>query len=401
MNLSKFFLARRSWAAGIASLCLSLAVNLKAQPVSPDPAGTNLLESSRIFTAGQNGYHTFRIPALLVTSRGNLLAFCEGRRNSSSDSGDIDLVCRRSTDGGQSWSRVQTIWDDGSNTCGNPCVVVDKETGTICLLLNWNDGEDLEPAIIAQKSKGIRRIFSSQSRDDGITWSTPRDITLQIKPTNWTWYATGPGLGIQIERGPRVGRLVIPCDHIEAETRKYGAHVIYSDDHGETWSLGGSAPGNQVNECEVVELENGRLLLNMRNYDPNNRTRQIAFSADGGETWTDQRHDADLVDPVCQASIRRYCWPIQGRPGVILFSNPASRLREKLTIRASLDDGQTWPRILMVNGGPSAYSCLAALGDGTIGLLYESGTKSPYEGITFARLSTNWFTGPAVNLMKK
>jgi hypothetical protein len=356
----------------------------------PPPAGPE--EKVKVFAQGQEGYHTFRIPSLLVTARGTVLALCEGRRQSAGDSGDVDLVCRRSTDGGKTWSKLQTIWNDGPNTCGNPCPVVYGKTGDIWLLMTWNRGEDQESAIIAQRSKDTRRIFVSRSTDDGLTWSLPHEITQQVKPTNWTWCATGPGVGIQLQYGPKAGRLVIPCDHIEAGTQHYGSHVIYSDDQGESWKLGGSAPGYHVNECEVVELENGRLLLNMRSYDLSNPARQIALSADEGETWTDQKHDPELLDPVCQASIRRYSWPGTGRPGVVLFSNPASRKRERMTVRASFDDGQTWPIHRLLDAGPSAYSCLAILPDGAVGLLYETGMKSAYEGITFTRFSTDWLT---------
>ncbi len=366
-------------------------LTLAGKPHSPAPSSESQpLEKVRLFIQGQQGYHTFRIPSLVVTARGTLLALCEGRRQSARDFGNIDLVCRRSTDGGKTWSKLQTIWDDGPNTCGNPCPVVDAKTGCIWLLMTWNRGDDQESAIIAQRSKDTRRVFINRSADDGLSWSRPIQITEQVKPTNWTWYATGPGAGIQIQYGPKQGRLVIPCDHIGATTRSYGAHVIYSDDHGQSWKLGGSAPQHQVNECEVVELENGRLLLNMRNYDQSNPTRQIALSADWGETWTNQRHDPELLDPICQASIRRYSWSGNRGPGIVLFSNPASRQRERMTVRASFDDGQTWPVGRVVEPGRSAYSCLASWPDGTIGLLYESGVKSAYEGITLARFSVTW-----------
>jgi sialidase-1 len=367
-------------------------------------------EKVQVYATGEEGYHTFRIPSLLTTPRGTLLAMSEGRRHGSGDSGDINLVCKRSTDGGKTWSKLQTIWQDGTNTCGNPCPVLDAQTGHIWLLMNWNRSEDDEPAIIAQRSKDIRRIFVCESDDDGLTWSRPREITSEVKPAKWTWYATGPGAGIQIQHGPKAGRLVIPCDHIETDpnrqgtgdaqrsttsapdTHRYGAHVIYSDDHGKTWKLGGSAPDAQVNECEVLELENGRLMLNMRNYDAENPTRQVAFSVDGGETWTGQTHASELLDPICQASIRRYSWPDAGHPGTLLFSNPASRKRERMTVRASFDDGRTWPVRRLLDAGPSAYSCLSILTNGAVGLLYETGTKSPYEGIVFARFSLEWLT---------
>ena len=350
---------------------------------------------TNVFISGQGGYHTYRIPSLLISARGRLLAFAEGRKRGSGDSGDIDLLLRRSSDQGRTWLPVQTVWNDGSNTCGNPCPVLDRESSTIWLLLTWNRGDDPERKIIAQQSRDTRRVFLTHFTDDGLTWSGPREISADVKDTNWTWYATGPGAGIQIERGPHHGRLVVPCDHIEAGTRHYYSHILYSDDRGLTWKLGGSTPNHQVNECEVVELADGRLLLNMRNYDRSRLTRQQAVSADGGLTWTDQRHVAEQVEPICQASIRRHSWPVGERPGVILFSNPASNKRERLTVRASFDDGLTWPVARLLDPQPSAYSCLAMLPGGDIGILYEAGANSPYENLVFARCPPDWLLNAA------
>jgi sialidase-1 len=349
---------------------------------------------SNVYVSGFEGYHTYRIPSLLVTSRGTLLAFAEGRRGGLGDTGDIDLVLKRSVDRGRTWETMQTVWDDGLNTCGNPCPVLDRDTGTVWLLLTWNRGDDAEPQIIAQQSKDTRRVFVTSSGDDGLTWSGPREITALVKRTNWTWYATGPGAGIQVERGVFRGRLVIPCDHIEAGTGRYYSHVIYSDDHGQTWALGGSTPQHQVNECEVVELTDGRLLLNMRNYDRSQRTRQQASSADGGLTWSEQRHVPELIEPICQASIRRFSWPGSDRRSVILFSNPASAKRENLTVRASFDEGQTWPMSRQLDSRCAAYSCLAVLPDGVVCIFYEVGERSPYENLVFARFPLEWLTGP-------
>ena len=369
---------------------ISAAMILAVSRVASAGESIPQVTSHNVFVSGEGGYHTYRIPSLIVTPRGTLLGFAEGRRQSSSDTGDVDLLLKRSLDQGQTWGPAQTVWDDGPNTCGNPCPVVDRETGTIWLPLTWNRGDDPEAQIIAQQSQDTRRVFIASSTDDGLTWSKPREITDSVKPAHWTWYATGPGAGIQIERGPHRGRLVIPCDHIEAGTRHYYSHVIYSDDHGETWQLGGSTPQHQVNECEVVELTGDRLLLNMRNYDSTQRTRQQAISSDGGLTWGQQRHVPELVEPICQASIRRLTWPDTGQRSVILFSNPASTKRESLTVRASFDEGDTWPVARLLDGRPSAYSCLTVLPDGKVGILYEAGEKHPYENLIFARFPVDW-----------
>jgi len=360
------------------------AAQYLASPL-PQPVGKPL------FVSGQEGYHTYRIPAVVVTTQGTVLAFCEGRKQSGGDAGDIDLLVKRSADHGKTWSPQQIIWNDAGNTCGNPCAVVDEATGTVWLLSTWNRGDDREPAIIAKTSKDTRRVFVIHSTDDGLTWSAPRQITDDVKLTNWTWYATGPGSGIQIQHGPHQGRLVIPCDHIEADTKHYYSHIIYSDDHGKSWKLGGTTPRYQVNECEVVELTGGRLMLNMRNYDRQQRKRQVALSDDGGLTWAEQRFDEALIEPICQAAIERFSWPGQTNRSVILFSNPAStNQRSHMTLRASLDEGRTWPLARALHAGPSAYSDLAVLANGRIACLYEAGEEKPYASIVFADVPFAW-----------
>lgn len=333
------------------------------------------IEQVDVFVGGQEGYHTFRIPAVIVTRSGVVLAFCEGRRNSASDTGDIDLLLKRSFDGGRTWGPLQLVAEDGPNTVGNPCPVIDRNTGVVWLPLTHNLGEDSLNEILDQSSKGTRRVWLTKSADDGATWAEPLDITDQVKAPNWTWYATGPGIGIQL----RSGRLLVPCDHIIAETREQRSHVILSDDGGQSWRIGGSA-GPWMDECQLVELTDGSLLLNMRNYDkahPNRRA--IARSVDGGLTWSELTYDATLIEPICQASLLRY------DASCILFSNPASTQREKMTVRASFDEGLTWPAKLVLHPGPAAYSCLTVLPDGMVGCLYECGEAHPYERLRFAR----------------
>ena len=149
------------------------------------------------------------------------------------------------------------IWDDPQHTCGNPAPVVDRETGAIHLLMTWNRGDDHERDIKDLKSKDTRRVFVTSSDDDGLTWAAPREITTDVKLPNWTWYATGPGHGIQIENGQYAGRLIVACDHVEAGSKALYSHVIYSDDNGATWQRGGRSPFPNVNECEAVELAHG------------------------------------------------------------------------------------------------------------------------------------------------
>jgi len=355
------------------------------------------ITQTRLVTAGQNGHHTYRIPSLAVTLAGTVLAFCEGRKHARSDTGDIALLCKRSADGGRTWSEQQVVWDDPGHTCGNPCPAIDARTGTIYLWMTWNRGDDVEREIVDGTSTDTRRVFMTRSTDDGLTWSAPREYTEQLKRPDWTWYATGPGAGIQIARGPYAGRLVVPCDHIEAGTQHRYSHVFYSDDGGTNWALGGRTPQPGVNECEVVELapasagtRDGRLLLNMRNHDRSQTRRKVSLSADGGESWGEIYDDPALIEPICQASIRRYSWPEEGGDRV-LFSNPAHvEERRNLTVRLSEDGGATWPHARCLHPGPAAYSCLAVLPDGDVACLYEAGEEHPYEAIVFARFPLAW-----------
>lgn len=351
-----------------------------------------------LYIGGEDGYHTYRIPSLLVTNKGTLLAFCEGRKGGRGDSGNIDLLVRRSEDGGKTWSRQQVVWDDGANTCGNPCPVVDEQTGTIWLTMTWNHGQDTEHQIMQAAGKDTRRVFVTHSDDDGRTWAEPRQITENTKRPEWRWFATGPGVGIQLKHGRWQGRLLIPCDHsvvTPEDPTGYNSHVIFSDDRGKTWHLGG-AIRPAVNECQVVELTDGTLLMNMRNYDRRATTRAVATSRDGGMTWSQVRHDPALVEPICQASLVRYDSSSAGGQDWLLFSNPAhgrTGVRRDMTVRLSRDGGKTWPIERLLWPGPSAYSCLAVLPDGEIACLLEGGPDNPYERIVFAHFGLPWLMG--------
>ena len=331
-----------------------------------------------VFRSGVDGYHTYRIPALIETKRGTLLAFCEGRRSAGGDSGDIDLLLKRSRDGGRTWSAAQVVADLGEDTIGNPAPVVDRKTGDIVLLLTRNPGRVTERQIVDGTAAGTRTVWLARSSDDGASWTAPAEITASVKAADWTWYATGPGNGIQL----RDGRMVVACDHIVAGSKAKHSHVILSDDGGRTWTLGGSA-GEGTNESAVVELRDRSLLLNMRSYLGKNR-REVAVSRDRGRSWSDLKTDEALIEPVCQASLIRV-----GRDR-LLFSNPAAAKRERMTVKVSRDEGKTWPVERVVHEGPAAYSSLAAMRGGRVGLLYERGEKRPYELITFARFELGW-----------
>lgn len=325
-----------------------------------------------VYEAGKDGYHTYRIPALIATPKGTLLAFCEGRKTSRQDHGDVDLVLKRSTDGGKTWSQQQLIHEEGGEqkvTIGNPCPVVDRDTGVIWLPLTRDNNS----------------VLMLSSADEGVTWSAPRDITKSTKQKNWTWYATGPGNGIQLTHGKHRGRLVIPCDHrvndVKERALSTRSHVIYSDDHGATWQIGGLLTAG-TNECAVAELENGTLLMNMRSYR-GQACRAISRSTDGGLNWSEVTDDPNLVEPICQASLIRL--PSLANGGTRLaFCNPAdSKSRKNLTLRISHDDGRTWPVTKVLCAGSAIYSSLVELPGGDVGVLYE---RNDYQELVFARI---------------
>lgn len=359
-------------------LLMLLSISLQAQE--------NL--TTDVFQKGQDGYACFRIPAIVRSKAGTLLAFAEARRNSCSDTGNIDLVVKRSEDGGKTWSKAITVWDDGDNVCGNPAPIVDQETGRIILVTCWNLGEDHEKEIIDGKSKDSRRIYVLSSDNDGISWSAPKEITSSVKHPDWTWYATGPCHGIQLQSKKHKGRLVVSANHMVAGTKTYHSQLIYSDDKGETWKLGGIVSKHGGNESSVVELKNGDLMLNMRNYNrEESKSRSYVISEDGGETVSEMQYLPELIEPICQGSTLNYMK--SGKiSNNILFSNPASTdKREKMTIKLSQNNGTTWPYAFLVYPGPAAYSDLVNLPDGYIGLLYEYGTNNAYEKIGFTSIS--------------
>ncbi len=345
-------------------------------------------KQTRLFVSGEDGYHSYRIPALIVSGKGTILAFCEGRRNSRSDSGDIDIVLKRSFDNGKSWEQMQIVADGDTNTTGNPAPVVDESTGTIWMLFCKNLADGPESMIVAGDAP--RTVWVTHSSDDGETWAESKEITDDVKDSSWTWYATGPCHGIQLQNG----RLVIPCDHISGARRDYTgsghSHVIYSDDHGESWKIGGIAqPG--TNESVIVQTTDGSLYLNCRNYIGEKR-RAYTWSDNNGDSFSQFGWDDNLAEPICQASMIRFTDADSHDKNRVLFSNPASTQRENMTIRISYDECKTWNAGKVLHAGPSAYSDLCIAPDMTICCLYERGEENPYETITFAQFDLEWLT---------
>lgn len=344
-----------------------------------------------VFQSGTGDYHTYRIPAIVTTGQDTLLAFCEARKAGKGDAGNIDLVVARSSDLGKTWSQPKVVWNDGDNTCGNPSPVVDQQTGVIWLPMTWNLGSDHEKEIMAGKSQQSRHVYVTSSTDDGLTWAKPLNISDTTRLPHWRWYATGPGNAIQLTRGPHSGRLLIPAnhsDHTDPSIHPYRSHVIWSDDHGRTWQLGGIHE-DRTNESAVVELTDGSILQSMRSYH-DKQLRAMARSRDGGETWGALYLDEALQTPVCQASLLRYSWPDDatlGKKSRILFSSPNGLKRSHLSVWLSYDEGKTWPIRKLVYEGTSAYSNLIALPEGQVGVLFE---KDGSKTISLATFPLSW-----------
>lgn len=369
-------------------------------------AATPTFTEAPIFVAGQDGYYTYRIPAIARARDGTLLVFCEGRKKSSSDTGDIDIVMRRSLDNGETWGPLQIVWDDAGNTCGNPAPVVDHVTGKIWLLGSWNLGSDSESSIVNGSSANTRHVYARSSTDNGATWSAPTEITPTAKQTDWTWYATGPGAGIQLKRGNQAGRLLVACDHIVAGTKTFGVHVLQSDDHGATWSVGavaGSTATVRPNENLAVELRDpapaggSRVFFNARDH-LGSAARATTYSSDGGGSYSpaDFSDAAHFVTPIVQGGMARWRATDTGDSNNrILFSCPNGGSRNRLSIWSSADETLTWSAPKVVNEGPSAYSDMTPLADGRMALLYEKGESSPYQTIVLARFNEAWLDAPS------
>ncbi|MEW2388348.1 sialidase family protein [Streptomyces venezuelae] len=349
-------------------------------------------ETSVPFRAGREGYASFRIPAVVTSTTGTVLAFCEGRVGSQDDFGNIDIVLKRSADGGRTWGPLQIVGKNGADLAGNPAPVV-LDTGRVLLVQVRNAAAATEDAIRRGQVSAAagRRVWVQHSDDDGLTWSAPREITGQVKRANWRWYATTPGHAVQLT----TGRVLVPANHSlppsgadnGTEGKYNGGHCLLSDDAGATWRIGYIDDNTNgyinVNETTAAELPDGRVYFNTRNDSPAPGTRGDAHSHDGGHSLARPfRPQAGLTGPVVEGSV------LQLRDSdVLLFSGPADPgFRALMTVRRSTDGGTTWQVAHTVDGLPAAYSDLVRLDAETVGLLYETGDFSAYETITFRRV---------------
>ena len=308
---------------------------------------------------------------------------------------------RRAGDGGRTWSALRTLVDNGDGAAADSCGLVDRRTGRLWIFSVYAP-VGVGSASAAPGLSGATFQFKAvTSDDDGGTWSQPVDYTPMVKRPEWAAGSTGVGRGIQM----RNGRLVLPrywADYHEPRTTpaQAAAFVCFSDDQGKTWTMGEQVrvPGG-TNECQVVELDDGSLLINMRGMTGNRR--KMARSRDAGATWSEPWEDPVLVEPRCQGSLQILTDGLGGDRSRLLFANPASVERKAMTVRVSYDEGRTWPVSRLLHAGPAAYSCLTVLADGTAACLYERGDAKPYEKITFARFNLEWLTDGGDSLAPK
>lgn len=368
-------------ATGIAGVIAWVALN---QPVRTDG-----LALTPVFLNGREGYTCFRIPSIVRAPDGSLLAFAEGRRDNCGDHGGvIRIVMKRSTDNGLTWSPLAVVAENGDHVAASPSPVVDEQTGEVILIFNKTSFSEFDVAA----GKGARLVFLTRSPDNGLTWSQPVDITDQVLLKDADWRQVVPAVGHAIQL--RSGRIFYSAHVTVGNNNVYHSqnYVFWSDDHGQSWTIGGINPALGYNESMAVELEDGSVMVNIRAYAKNTSVgfRAVArypFDAKGNITLAPGYYDRQLITPTVASSIIRYGWQKDGQ-GILLFSGPDHpRQRVNMTVRLSRDDGQTWQAARTIDPGPSSYSDLTVQSDGLVGLLYERGNEG---GIWYTSFSTGW-----------
>lgn len=354
-----------------------------------------ILHDGIVYQPGEGDYDFFRIPSL-IRINDQLMAFAEGRKNSLSDHGQIDLVMKTSNDLGHSWSPMQVVVHYVNESCQNPTpIYIEGEDKLIVLFTKRTVASDTEAMIRSGTSKGDIAAYAVESTDGGKTWSSVKEITDQVKRPDWRWYAFGPGGAITINKDTdHKGRLIIPANHSTSEgvgNEYLGAHVVYSDDNGQSWHIGAVDSRGEgsinPNESNVVETSSGNLYFNTRNQHSGDQSlpnRAITWSKDGGESFIRQFFpEPQLITPVVHASLAR-------SDSVIFFVAPNHpRDRKNLSIWISRDEGLSWNSPKTIFEGFSAYSSTIYIKPGRLGILAETGEKDPYERIMYFEVAAD------------
>lgn len=335
------------------------------------------LPDSQPFIRNTNGYSYYRIPSMVITKHDNVLAFCEGRVNGREDTGDIDVVLRRSGDRGVTWQDLSVVFNDKTNTCRNPCPIYIPELNRVVLFMAKNYSDS--------------RVYVTYSDNEGQTWSIPVEITDDVRPEGIKKYSPGPAHCIVKQHEPNKGRLIVSGNYLLPSDGKYYANAVYSDDNGATWKRGGSVPTPGTNEASVTELSDGRLMMNIRSAVDDvaveDRYRLVSISTDGGITWSAATKEMQLPESGCQGSIFTYADGAgEGGKSILLFCNPAWQERRwHNTLRVSFDDGKTWSRGKDFTGEEvGGYTDIARFADGEIAVISEYGYQNE-GGIIFRK----------------
>lgn len=357
--------------------------------------GAGSYVEQQLATNGQGGFPNYRIPALTVANNGDILASYDGRPTSADAPGPNSILQRRSTDDGATWGPQQVVAAGRTAApvegYSDPSYIVDRETGAIFNfhVKSYDQGFWGSQAGTAPTARNVLHANVSTSNDNGATW-TERTITAQVTGNLGarSRFASA-GQGIQLKYGPWAGRLIQQYTIINS-AGQVQAVSVYSDDHGVTWKVG-TPVGTGMDENKTVELSDGRVMLNSRD-SAGSKFRKVAYSTDGGTTYGPVTIDQELPDPTNNGSIlRAYPDAPQGsaEAKVLLFSNAASQTaRVNGTVRISYDDGQTWPVSRVFQSAGMAYSTLAILDDGQVGILYEPDGGNG--GIRFAKFDHDW-----------
>jgi sialidase-1 len=351
---------------------------------------------SDVFGQGEDGYPQVRIPAVVVTPKGTVLAFAEARQ--AGDHSENDIVLKRSLDGGTAWQSLQVIGEMGGDSLNDPCAVVLHGPDRVLLMYqrypkgyHTQKMAHTEAAELGYGGPRNTQTFLTYSEDDGVTWSDPEDITRSIRRSDAISVGS-PGVGIQLKYGRHKGRILLPLYEVmpPGETnRPYHNCAAISDDGGVTWRLGARVPEDglegDADECQLEELSDGTVIMDAR--QTSGSSRKGTRSHDGGETWEPMYRVPDLVAPPCMGSILRIAAPREGGDLLVASLPNTLKKRENGTLLISRDGGKTWPEKRVLYSGGFAYSCLTQLAEGRVGCLFE---RDGCAHITFAMFDVDW-----------